>query len=193
LGWMELALVAIGLSMDAFAAAMCKGIAMKKIDMKQAALIALFFGGFQAIMPLAGYFLGSRFEQYIVSIDHWLIFALLGFIGGKMIAGSRSDGCRDDACAVSPKVSGIGELFGLAFATSMDALAVGITFAILGPALTMGAIAASLAIGAVTFCLSGAGVAMGSRFGVRYQSRAELAGGIILIGIGVRILIEHLM
>jgi manganese efflux pump family protein len=111
-----------------------------------------------------------------------------------MIAGSRKSDCREDgACAVKPKGNGISGLLGLAFATSVDALAVGITFAILGPALVMGAIAASVSIGVVTFCLSGAGVAIGSRFGARFQARAELAGGIILVVIGIRILIEHLV
>ena len=178
----EIFLVAVGLSMDAFAVAVCKGLKMPKINPKQTGIIALFFGGFQALMPLIGYFLGKQFEQYIVSIDHWITFVLLGIIGGKMIYESfKKD--EDDNGGFSIK-----EIFVLAIATSIDALAVGITFAFLQVNI---AISVSL-IGIITFTLSAAGVFIGHKFGEKYKSKAEFTGGLILILIGLKILLEHL-
>lgn len=179
----EVFLVAVGLSMDAFAVAVCKGLKMPKINPKQTALIALFFGGFQALMPLIGYLLGTQFEQYIVSIDHWITFVLLAFIGGKMVYESfKKEDDEDD------KPFNIKELFILAVATSIDALAVGITFAFLNVNIAM---AVSL-IGVTTFILSAIGVFIGHKFGEKYKSKAEFAGGLILILIGLKILLEHL-
>lgn len=179
----EVFLVAVGLSMDAFAVAVCKGLKMPKINPKQTALIALFFGGFQALMPLIGYLLGTQFEQYIVRIDHWITFVLLGFIGGKMIYESfKKDEEEDD------KPFNVKELFVLAIATSIDALAVGITFAFLDVNIV---ISVSL-IGVITFILSAIGVFIGHKFGEKYKSKAEFAGGLILVLIGLKILLEHL-
>lgn len=179
----EIFLVAVGLSMDAFAVAVCKGLKMPEINKNQTALIALFFGGFQGLMPLIGYFLGKQFEQYIVSIDHWITFILLGFIGGKMIYESFK---KDDEEEEKP--FSIKELFVLAIATSIDALAVGITFAFLQVNI---AISVSL-IGVITFILSAIGVFIGHKFGEKYKSKAEFTGGLILILIGLKILLEHL-
>lgn len=186
MGFIELILLAIGLSMDAFAVAVCKGLNMRKVNYKHTLLIALFFGGFQAIMPLIGWVLGKQFEQYITSFDHWIAFGLLVLIGGKMIW-EVFRGEDEEACVCTQKFD-LKELFILAIATSIDALAVGITFAFLqvniwGPI--------SL-IGVTTFGLSIVGVMIGNKFGEKYKSKAELAGGIILILIGFKILIEHL-
>ncbi|MGN0521107.1 MAG: manganese efflux pump MntP family protein [Eubacterium sp.] len=183
MGFAELFLIAVGLSMDAFAVAVCKGLKMQKLNYKQMGLIALFFGGFQALMPLIGWILGKQFEKYITSIDHWIAFVLLAFIGGKMVYDSfKNDDDGDD------KPFDIKELFMLAIATSIDALAVGITFAFLHTSIW-----SSIAlIGATTFILSAAGVFIGHKFGAKYKNKAELAGGIILILIGLKILLEHL-
>ena len=186
MGNTELFLIGIGLSMDAFAVSVCKGLNMKKINKAHCAVIALFFGGFQALMPLAGWVLGRQFEQYITAIDHWIAFVLLGLIGGKMIAEARKEE-EEEVCKDESKLD-LGELFLLAIATSIDALAVGITFAFLKveilPAITI--------IGSTTFVLSAAGVFIGNIFGSRYKNKAELAGGIILVLIGCKILLEHL-
>ena len=179
----ELFLIAVGLSMDAFAVAVCKGLSMKRIDKKYTLLIALFFGGFQALMPLLGYFLGSQFSVYIEKIDHWVVFLLLALIGGNMIKESREAAEEETYRGINYK-----ELLLLAVATSIDALAVGITFAFLQVEI----VSAVLLIGCTTFVLSLLGVVVGNRFGARYKSRAELTGGIILILIGVKILLEHL-
>ena len=178
--FIELLLIGVGLSMDAFAVSICKGLAMRRVNKKQAFVIGLFFGGFQALMPFIGWALGTQFESYITSIDHWIAFVLLAFIGGKMIAE-----------AVRPEDENVEidkEMFVLAVATSIDALAVGITFAFLnypiGEAVTI--------IGLTTFCISIGGVYVGNFFGNRYKKKAEIAGGIILVLIGVKILLEHL-
>lgn len=182
--FIELFLIGIGLSMDAFAVAVCKGLSMRRIDKKASLSIAVAFGGFQALMPLVGYLLGSRFAGQIESIDHWIAFILLALIGANMIKESR------EAAEEEKPFEGIHlkELLLLAVATSIDALAVGVTFAFLGveimPAITT--------IGCTTFVLSLAGVYVGNVFGARYKSRAELTGGIILILIGTKILLEHL-
>lgn len=175
--------LAVGLSMDAFAVAICKGLAMKKINLKKTALVGLWFGAFQAIMPSIGYLLGRQFEQYITAIDHWIAFVLLGLIGISMIreALSKKEECANDSLDVKT-------MFLLAVATSIDALAVGVTFAFL----QVDIIPAVSFIGVITFVLSAVGVKIGNAFGTKYKSKAELAGGIILICIGFKILLEHL-
>ena len=180
---LELFLIGVGLSMDAFAASVCKGLNMKKINWRQSLIIALFFGGFQALMPLIGWGLGRQFEHLITSYDHWIAFVLLCYIGGKMIW----DVCQGEGetCPVSFSLR---DVLLLAIATSIDALAVGITFAFLKVVILQ----AIVIIGCTTFALSLSGVFLGHRFGVRYKSKAELAGGVILILIGSKILLEHL-
>ena len=180
----ELFLIGIGLSMDAFAVSICKGLSMQKIDKTYTLCIGLFFGGFQALMPLTGYFLGSQFSGYIEQFDHWITFVLLALIGFNMIKESREEEEEEKPYAgVNFK-----ELLILAVATSIDALAVGVTFAFLQvnivPAITI--------IGCTTFVISIAGVYVGNVFGARYKSRAELTGGVILILIRLKILLEHL-
>lgn len=185
--FIELFLVGVGLSMDAFAVSICKGLGMEKINKKQALTIGLYFGGFQALMPLIGWFLGIRFQQYITSIDHWIAFVLLVFIGGKMIWEAIHD--KDDE-VIEKKDQPLDhkETLLLAIATSIDALAVGITFAFLDTPI----VEAIVIIGCTTFVLSIIGVVVGNFFGTRYKKKAEIAGGIILIFIGVKILLEHL-
>ena len=172
--------------MDAFAVSLCKGLGMRKMNYKNAFIISLFFGGFQALMPLVGWLLGTGFEQYITSFDHWIAFVLLAFIGGKMIFDVIKPGDEDVGYEESLKIK---ELFVLAIATSIDALAVGITFAFLRVSI----IPAILIIGCTTFLISFAGVAIGNKFGTKFEKKAQLAGGIVLILIGVKILIEHLL
>jgi len=183
MGFFELFFIAVGLSMDAFAVAVCRGLGMKKLNMKQGAVVALFFGGFQGLMPLIGWALGRQFEQYIVSIDHWIAFVLLGYIGGKMIW----DAFHDDGDEVSSEFD-IKQLFLMAVATSIDALAVGITFAFLHVSI----VPAVLLIGFTTFVLSLIGVWLGHRFGSKYKNKATFAGGLVLCIIGLKILLEHL-
>lgn len=181
----ELFLIGIGLSMDAFAVSICKGLSMQKIDKKYTLCIGLFFGGFQALMPLTGYLLGSRFSGYIERFDHWIAFVLLALIGFNMIKESREEEEEEEKPYAGVNFK---ELLILAVATSIDALAVGVTFAFLQvnivPAITI--------IGCTTFVISIAGVYVGNVFGSRYKSRAELTGGVILILIGLKILLEHL-
>lgn len=185
MGIFELFLIAVGLSMDAFAVSVCKGLAMHKITLKKAAAVGLWFGGFQALMPLLGYILGIQFKDKITAVDHWIAFILLGLIGGNMIkeALSKTCDCEKEDASLDFKT-----MFLLAVATSIDALAVGITFAFLN----VNILWAILFIGIVTFLLSAAGVKIGNVFGMRYEKKAELAGGIILILIGLKILLEHL-
>ena len=182
MGILELFLIGIGLSMDAFAVAVCKGLGMWRIDGRQTLVIALFFGGFQALMPLIGWALGRQFEQYITSFDHWIAFLLLAYIGGKMVWEALR-GEEEASCGFDLK-----ELLMLSVATSIDALAVGITFAFLQVVIQT----AITIIGCTTFVLSLVGVVIGNRFGSRYQQRAEITGGVILILIGLKILLEHL-
>ena len=184
MGLVELFLLAVGLSMDAFAVALCKGLCMQKLDKREGLTIALFFGGFQALMPLIGWALGSQFESYISPIDHWVAFVLLGIIGSSMLKEAFSK--EEEACACTKTT--IRELFMLAIATSIDALAVGITLAFLKVSI----LPAISFIGVVTFALSFAGVAVGNRFGLKYQKKAQLAGGSVLILMGIKILLEHL-
>lgn len=187
MGFAELFLIGVGLSMDAFAVSVCKGLNMRgKVNFKHAGVIALFFGGFQALMPLVGYFLGIGFEKYITKIDHWIAFLLLGFIGGKMIVEAIKEWNAEDK-QEEDKLD-IKELTILAVATSIDALAVGITFAFL----SVNIWSAISIIGVTTFVLSIIGVVIGNKFGSRYKSKAELAGGIILVLMGIKILLEHL-
>lgn len=183
MGFLELFLLAIGLSMDAFAVAVCKGLAMKKVTPKQMVIVGAWFGVFQALMPAIGYLLGSAFQQYIAAIDHWVAFLLLGLIGGNMVREALSKGEEPADASLSFRT-----MLVLAVATSIDALAVGITFAFLNVNL----LASVLMIGLTTFLLSIVGVKLGSLFGNRYQAKAELAGGVILILLGVKILLEHL-
>jgi len=186
MGIFELILLAVGLSMDAFAAAVCKGLSLSRVTKKEICAVGLWFGGFQALMPLLGFFLGTTFEKYITSVDHWIAFVLLSVIGGNMIreAFSGEEEKADDSIAV-------GKMAVLAVATSIDALAVGITFAFLIKE-TAYLIFAVLLIGVITFALSCVGVKVGSVFGAKYKKAAELAGGIILILLGIKILLEHL-
>lgn len=179
----ELFILAIGLSMDAFAVAVCKGLAMNRVSLKNAGLVGLWFGGFQALMPLIGYLVGSSFSGAIQSVDHWIAFVLLTVIGLNMIKESRGGGDEDVSGSLSFKV-----MLTMAVATSIDALAVGVTFAFL----TVDILSAVCLIGVTTFLLSMLGVKVGSVFGAKYKARAELAGGVILIFLGVRILLEHL-
>ncbi|MDD7193398.1 MAG: manganese efflux pump MntP family protein [Clostridiaceae bacterium] len=180
----ELFIIAVGLSMDAFAVSVCKGLAVKKAGIKEMVIAGAWFGGFQALMPLIGYFLGAAFEKCITKIDHWIAFILLGIIGANMIKEALS---KDEEKSTSSM--GLREMLTLAVATSIDALAVGITFALL-PDVNIGAAVGF--IGVVTFALSAAGIKIGNVFGVKYKSKAEFAGGLILILMGLKILLEHL-
>ncbi len=186
LGIIEILLIAVGLSMDAFAVSLCKGLKMQRVNHRHAFVISLFFGGFQALMPLIGWVLGSQFERYIAAIDHWVAFALLAIVGTKMIIEAVKGESEEQDC--SNDHLDLKELVILAVATSIDALAVGISFAFLDVKI----LPAVLLIGLTTFVLSYAGVALGNRFGSRYKSKAELAGGVILVLIGLKILFEHL-
>ena len=176
-------LIAVGLSMDAFAVSVCKGLAVEQVKGTHLVTAGLYFGGFQALMPMLGYFLGSRFSAYITAVDHWIAFGLLVIIGGNMVreACSQEEEQADESIAV-------GTMLVLAVATSIDALAVGITLAFL----QVDIFSAASYIGIATFCLSVLGVKVGNLFGCRWRARAELAGGIILILLGTRILLEHL-
>ena len=224
MGLLELFILAIGLSMDAFAVSICKGLALPKINLKSAGIVGLWFGAFQALMPLIGYLLGVNFRSYIVSIDHWIAFVLLALIGANMIKEALSDDdeeeeaeirnlkrgpeegtigvCSLDSCSISPtgqvalsradngikEILGFKTMFLLAVATSIDALAMGVTFAFLN----VNIIPAISFIGVVTFTCSAIGVKIGNIFGLKYKSKAEIAGGVILILLGCKILIEHL-
>ena len=180
----SLFIIALGLSMDAFAVAVCRGLSMPKLRKDHAGIIALFFGVFQGGMPLIGWFLGYRFADYIREFDHWIAFILLAIIGGNMIKESFS---KDAECEEETHLR-IKELFIMAIATSIDALAVGVTFAFL----KVDILQAVLLIGATTFILSCGGVYVGNFFGAKYKSKAEFAGGVILCLLGTKILLEHL-
>lgn len=180
----ELLLIATGLSMDAFAVSVCKGLATKEVKVKHFFIVGLWFGGFQALMPAIGYLLGSGFEQYISRWDHWIAFILLALIGGNMIREAMSKDEENHNASFSAKT-----MLVMAVATSIDALAVGITFALLPD---VNIIAAVSFIGVITFVLSGAGLKIGNVFGIKYKSKAEFTGGLILILMGIKILLEHL-
>lgn len=183
MGFLELLLLAVGLSMDAFAVSVCKGLAMERVTLSKTLIVGLWFGGFQGGMPLLGWLLGSRFSAYITAVDHWIAFALLVILGINMLR--EAGGEQDEEASAS---LGFRVMLAMAVATSIDALAVGITFAFLEveilPAVTF--------IGVVTFLLSGLGVNLGNRVGTRFQSNAERLGGCILVVLGVKILLEHL-
>ena len=181
---LELFILAVGLSMDAFAVAVCKGLAIGKTKLRESVIVGAWFGGFQALMPLVGFLLGVNFADYISSFDHWIAFGLLAVIGGNMIKEALS---REEEKETGASLA-FRTMLVMALATSIDALAVGITFAFL----EVQVLPAILFIGVVTFLLSAAGVRIGSVFGSKYKSRAELAGGIILVLLGVKILLEHL-
>ena len=183
---LELLLIAVGLSMDAFAVAMGKGLCMRKIQYGYASMIALFFGAFQALMPAIGWLLGRQFSNQIGFLDHWLAFFLLAVIGLKMIRGAcRSKDKEEEPCDLQINYR---ELFVLAVATSIDALAAGITFALLDTPIVL----VAFVIGGITFVISFAGVMIGQLFGTRFRSKAEYFGGAVLLFIGVKILLEHL-
>ena len=187
---LEIFLVAIGLSMDAFAVAICKGLAMPQINKKQTLLIGAYFGVFQALMPLAGWLLGSQFAGYVTKLAPWIAFVLLAWIGGNMIRESRAGDKENEEQPSNGEVRHK-ELLVLAVATSIDALAVGVTFSMVELSVSIG-LAVAL-IGCTTFLISLGGVYVGNVFGARYKSRAELVGGAILILIGVKVLLEHLL
>ncbi len=178
MGIIELLLLAIGVSMDAFAVSICRGVKLKEVKLKHSLEVGLYFGGFQALMPIIGYFIGGQFYDLIKSLDHWISFFLLGFIGLKML--KESFDCDENDESQSMLI--------LSIATSVDALAVGISLALLN----INIIVAALFIGITTFTFSIIGINIGTKFGIKYKSKAEIMGGIILIGIGFNILIEHL-
>lgn len=183
MGVIEIILIGIGVAMDAFAVAVCKGLSIKRLEWRKAIIVAMYFGVFQALMPVIGYILGTAFEELVTKIDHWIAFILLGFIGANMIkeAFSKEEECVNDK--VDFKTMSV-----LAIATSIDALAVGITFAFLRTNI----IFSVSVIGVVTFIISLIGVKIGNKFGSKYESKAEFAGGLILILMGLKILLEHL-
>lgn len=188
MGWIELLLTAVGLSMDAFAVSVCKGLGMRKMRYDQAFVIGLYFGVFQAIMPLLGWLLGTSFSRYIQAFDHWIAFILLAFIGGKMLWDVFHEKEEETTEKVDARLDHK-KLFMLAIATSIDALAVGIAFACLDVQIW----SSISIIGCVTLVLSFCGVWIGNRFGNRFEKKAEIAGGLVLILIGVKILVEHLV
>ncbi len=181
--FIEILIIAVGVSMDAFAVSVCKGLSVQRLRPRHAGLTALWFGGFQALMPLIGYFVGVSFAGFVGSVDHWIAFILLGIIGGNMLKESFEKGKE----AVAPDFS-FRTMLAMAVATSIDALAVGVSFAFLNVNIWE----AVLLIGVTTGLFSAAGVYIGNMFGSRYKSKAEFAGGIILIVMGFKILIEHL-
>lgn len=180
---LELFIIAVGLSMDAFAVAVCKGLSMRTMTLKHAVIVGLYFGGFQGIMPFFGYLLGSQFQNTIKSVDHWIAFILLVIIGFNMIRESLNH--ESESCDASLAFK---DMAVLAIATSIDALAVGVTFAFL----QVDIVPAVSFIGVVTFILSIVGVKVGNTFGCKYKSKAEFAGGLILVLMGIKILAEHL-
>ena len=188
MGFGELMLLALGVSMDAFAVSICKGLAMKKATLKAGLTCGLWFGGFQALMPLIGFFLGTLFAEAIQAIDHWVAFVLLGFIGVNMLKeafGKEEEGCDCDHNAdLSFKT-----MFVMAIATSIDALAVGISLAMAG---NVNIFTAVLLIGLFTCLMSAVGVKVGNVFGSKFEKKAQMAGGVILILLGLKILLEHL-
>lgn len=191
MGIIELLLLAVGLSMDAFAVSICKGLAMPKASIKGCVICGIWFGGFQALMPIIGYLLGSRFEKYIDAIAPWVAFILLVLIGFNMIREALSKEEEKAEAGLDIKT-----MFLMAVATSIDALAVGITFAmvpvsIIASTALMNALLAAVIIGITTFGFSFVGVKVGNLFGIKYKSKAEFIGGLILIMLGVKILLEH--
>ena len=189
MGVIELLLIGVGLSMDAFAVAVCKGLGMRSINYRHALIIALFFGVFQALMPLIGWALGSQFAAFVTPVDHWIAFGLLAFIGGKMLwEAFTEDENEDEGDGKDAEKIDLSEYLILAIATSIDALAVGISFA----ALSVDIVPSVSLIGVTTFIFSVAGVAIGHTFGARYEKPATIVGGVVLVLIGLKILLEHL-
>ena len=182
MSYWEIFVIGVGLSMDAFAVSVCKGLSVKKIKLKHCLIAGVYFGGFQALMPLIGWLLGRQLEGLIKSFDHWIAFVLLALIGANMIREAFGDEESQDS-SFSPKT-----MLPLAVATSIDALAVGVTFAFLDVSI----LPAALCIGVTTFALSVVGIRTGAVFGAKFQSKAEIAGGAVLIIMGLKILIEHL-
>lgn len=187
MGIVELLLLALGVSMDACAVSICKGLCMKRATLKEGAICGAWFGGFQALMPLIGFFLGSLFAAAIEAIDHWVAFGLLAFIGINMLREACEK--KEDCCSTEEADLSAKTMFVMAIATSIDALAVGISLAMAGG---VNIIAAVLLIGVITFCMSALGVKLGNLFGSRFEKKAEIAGGVILILLGTKILLEHL-
>lgn len=188
MGILELFLIGVSLSMDAFAVAVCQGLCMPKLNLRHGTVIALFFGGFQALMPFLGWVLGSQFARYIENVDHWVAFGLLALIGGNMVREAMSPEEEEEtACAVADRLD-FKRLFMMAVATSIDALAVGISLAILRANIWV----CSSWIGIITFTLSALGVRLGKKLGDKFQRSAGLLGGLVLICIGIKILVEHL-
>ena len=183
MSFIDIFLIGVALSMDAFAVSICKGLSVNKVQPKHLLTVGVYFGGFQALMPAIGYFLGASFEKYITSIDHWIAFLLLIIIGGSMIR----EALNDDDDKLNDSFS-FGAMLPLAVATSIDALAAGVGFAFLD----VDIMTALILIGTITFALSAGGVAVGYFFGSRYKKKAELAGGAVLILLGLKILLEHL-
>ena len=179
----ELFLIAVGLSMDAFAVSICKGLSVRKAEPRHSLIVGAYFGGFQALMPAIGYVLGRQFESLITSVDHWIAFVLLGIIGGNMIR----EALKGDAEEMDDSFT-FRTMLPLAIATSIDALAMGVTFAFLQVQI----VPAVLFIGVTTFVLSAVGLKVGNVFGAKYKSRAELFGGVVLVLMGIKILLEHL-
>ena len=183
MGFVDIFLIGVALSMDAFAVSICKGLSVKRVEPKHLLTVGVYFGGFQALMPLIGFLLGFKFEKFIVSVDHWIAFVLLALIGGNMIREALSGEEEEHDASFSLRT-----MLPLAVATSIDALAVGISFAFLG----VDILSAAIIIGITTFVLSGVGVYVGNIFGAKYKSKAEIVGGVVLILIGLKILLEHL-
>ena len=188
MGFVEIFLIGVGLSMDAFAVSVCKGLGMHRVNYAHALVIALFFGVFQGLMPVIGWLVGSAFAVYVTAVDHWIAFALLAFVGGKMLWDAFHDEGEEEDDETSTQRLDLRELFTLAIATSIDALAVGITFAVLQTPI----LPAIAIIGLTTFCLSWIGVIIGNRFGTKHEKKAEITGGVVLVLIGLKILLEHL-
>ncbi|MBP5307772.1 MAG: manganese efflux pump [Clostridia bacterium] len=185
----EVALIGVGLSMDAFAVALCRGLEMKKFNLKHAVIIAVFFGFFQAVMPLIGWIAGAQFSKYIESVDHWIAFGLLGFLGLKSVVDSLK---KDEISGANDETLNIKRLFVMAVATSIDALAVGVTFSFVKFERASYVVYSAVLIGVITFLLSLTGVYCGNKIGIKLKRKAEFLGGIILILIGIKILLEHL-
>lgn len=185
MGFLELMLLAVGLSMDALAVSICKGLAMDRVTLGRMVLVGLWFGGFQGLMPLLGWLLGSRFSLYITAIDHWIAFALLAILGINMLREARSGDTEEASASLGFRV-----MFAMAVATSIDALAVGVSMAFMK---NVNIFSSALVIGVVAFGLSVVGGLAGRRLGCLFQKRAELVGGLVLIGIGLKILLEHLL
>ena len=186
MGFGELLLLALGLSMDAFAVSICKGLGMKKAGLKEGAICGTWFGGFQALMPLIGFFLGSLFAQAIEAFDHWVAFGLLAIIGINMLKDAFSKDCD---CEKHDADLSVKTMFVMAIATSIDAMAVGISLAMAG---NVNILVAVVLIGVVTFLMCALGVKIGNVFGSRFEKKAQIAGGVILILLGTKILLEHL-